>query len=201
MKANTTQFAAPGWIYLEGGASALLAGGGSFVTLKSTNNQDYSIVIETTGATSAQNVTFHLTNGLSTGTVHVWRTTSSQYFTKQNDIASMNGAFSISLGTNCIYTLTTTAGQAKGGAISPAAAPFPLPFKDDFESYAETKTPKYFSYQAGTFETFTRANGQGQCLRQVLPKKRTGMGGRVAAIHANRGCQLAELRRERGYFD
>lgn len=166
--AHTTQFAQPGWTYLEGGASALLAGGGSFVTLMSSNNTDYSIVIETTGATAAQSVTFHLTNGLSTGTVHVWRTTALQYFTEQNDIAPMNGAFTISLATNCIYTLTTTTGQAKGGATSPAAAPFPLPFKDDFESYAGAKTPKFFSDQAGTFETFTRAERQGQCLRQVL---------------------------------
>ena len=68
----------------------------------------------------------------------------------------------------CIYTLTTTTGQAKGSAIPPAATPFPLPYKDNFESYAVPQTPKYLSDQAGTFETFTRTDGQGQCLRQVL---------------------------------
>ena len=168
--AHTTQFAAPGWTYLEGGASALLAGIGSFVTLMSSNSTDYSIVIETTGATAAQSVTFHLTNGLSTGAVHVWLTTSAQYFTQQGDLSPVNGAFTISLATNCIYTLTTTTGQTHGSAVSPAMASFPLPFKDDFESYANAKTPKYFSDQAGTFETFTRTDGLGQCLRQVLPQ-------------------------------
>ena len=169
--AHTTQFAAPGWTYLEGGASALLAGGGSFVTLKSTNTLDYSIIIETTGAAAAQNVTFQLTNGLSTGSVHVWMTTASHYFVPQAVLVPVKGAFTISLATNCLYTLTTTTGQGKGSANSPAPAPFPLPFKDGFDSYAAGKTPKYFSDQAGTFETFTRADGRGQCLRQVLPQR------------------------------
>ncbi len=69
-----------------------------------------------------------------------------------------------------IYTLTTTTGQAKGGALPPVRKPFPLPFNDDFESYPPGKTPKYFSDQAGTFEAFRRADGRGQCLRQVLPQ-------------------------------
>jgi hypothetical protein len=78
--------------------------------------------------------------------------------------------FSYTFKPDCIYTLTTTTGQKKGDAISPASASFPLPFKDDFENYAPAKTPKYFSDQAGTFETFKRADDQGQCLRQVLPR-------------------------------
>src|SRR5207244_4124424 len=50
--AHTTQFTSPGWKYLEGGGNGLLPGGGSYVTLKSTNNSDYSIVIETADATA-----------------------------------------------------------------------------------------------------------------------------------------------------
>ena len=53
--AHTTQFAFPGWSYLEGGASELLPGGGSIVALLSTNGADYSAVIETFAATSAAN--------------------------------------------------------------------------------------------------------------------------------------------------
>ena len=173
--AHTTQFAAPGWTYLEGGASALLTSGGvtngSFVTLKSTNNFDYSIIIETTGATSSQSLTFHLTNGLSAGKIHVWLTTSNEYFARQPDLTPTNGTFTISLPGNCICTLTTTTGQAKGNPVPPVAKPFPLPFKDDFENYAVTATPKFFSDQAGTFEIFTRADGRGKCLRQVLMQK------------------------------
>ncbi len=82
----------------------------------------------------------------------------------------VNGVFTETFQPECIYTLTTTAGQAKGGAVPPLATPFPLPFKDNFESYSVGQTPKYFSDQAGTFETFTRTDGQGQDLRQVLPQ-------------------------------
>src|ERR1051326_2737796 len=168
--AHTTQFAFPGWTYLEGGASALLPAGGSIVTFCSTNNFDYSAIVETFDATGAQALTFHLTNGLSHSVVHVWQTTESNAFVHVAQLTPAAGAFSYIFQPDCIYTLTTTTGQAKGTAVPPPPAPFPLPFKDDFESYAPAKTPKYFSDQAGTFETFTRADGQGQCLRQVLTK-------------------------------
>ena len=166
--AHTTQFASPGWRYLEGGASALLPDGGSIVTLASTNHSDYSVVVETSDATNAQTIRFHLTNGLSTAALRVWQTTREKQFANVGSITPSGCAFSCTFQPNCIYTLTTTTGQKKGGAKSPSSAPFPLPFHDDFENYAPAKTPRYFSDQAGTFETFTRADGQGQCLRQVL---------------------------------
>jgi hypothetical protein len=166
--AHTTQFAFPGWKYLEGGASALLPSGGSIVALQSTNSLDYSLIIETFDATAAQTITFHLTNGLSTAALNLWQTTQTNQFVKIGQITPANGAFTYTFQPECLYTLTTTTGQAKGGATPAAAAPFPLPFKDDFESYTTGRTPKYFSDQAGTFETFPRAGGQ--CLRQVLPQ-------------------------------
>jgi Glycosyl hydrolase family 59/Galactocerebrosidase, C-terminal lectin domain len=168
--AHTTQFAAPGWTYLEGGASALLLGGGSIVTLESTNHFDYSIIVETSDAASAQTITFHLTNGLSTAAVHVWETSATNQFVQIGQVTPVNGAFIYTFQPDCVYSLTTTTGQAKGSAQPPPPAPFPLPFKDDFESYPAGATPKYFSDQAGTFETFTRADGEGQCLRQVSPQ-------------------------------
>jgi Galactocerebrosidase, C-terminal lectin domain len=168
--AHTTQFAFPGWKYLEGGASALLPSGGSVVALVSANHSDYSIIVETFDATAAQTVTFHVTNGLSTATLHQWQTSQTNQFVQVGLVPVLGGAFTCAFQPECIYTLTTTTGQAKGNAAPPAPAPFPLPFKDGFESYAPGKTPKYFSDQAGTFETVARADGQGQCLRQVLPQ-------------------------------
>jgi hypothetical protein len=168
--AHTTQFAFPGWRYLEGGASAMLPAGGSIVALESTNHSDYSIVVETFDATNTQTLTFHLTNGLSTAALHVWQTTRTRQFVNIGRVTPAGGAFTCTFQPESIYTLTTTTGQAKGSPLPPAATPFPLPFKDDFESYASGKTPKYFSDQAGTFETFMRADGRGQCLRQVLPQ-------------------------------
>jgi hypothetical protein len=166
--AHTTQFVSPGWTYLEGGASATLPAGGTMVSLMSTNASDYSIVAETFDADVAQTVTVRLTNGLSRAALSVWQTTETSQFVKVATVMPVNNAFSFTLQPGCIYTLSTTVGQTKGIATPPAAIPFPLPYKDNFESYAVPQTPKYFSDQAGTFETFTRADGQGQCLRQVL---------------------------------
>ena len=127
-------------------------------------------MIETFGATTAQTITFHLTNGLSAAALHVWQTTQTKQFVNVGQVAPAGGTFTFTFQPESIYSLTTTTGQMKGNATPPSPAPFPLPFKDDFESYAPGKTPKYFSDQAGTFEVFTRTDGQGQDLRQVSPQ-------------------------------
>jgi hypothetical protein len=168
--AHTTQFAAPGWNYLEGGASALLPSGGSLVTLVSTNQSDYTVVVETSDATNAQTITFHLTNSLSTAALNVWQTTQTNQFVNLGPITPANGMFTFTFQPASIYTFTTTTGQMKGAAAPPPAAAFPLPFKDNFESYAPGSTPRYFCDQAGTFEVCTRTDGQGQSLRQVSPQ-------------------------------
>lgn len=166
--AHTTQFAFPGWSYLEGGASTMLPGGGSIVTLESTNHVDYSMVIETFGATNAQAITFHLTNGLSSDALHVWQTTQTEQFVHVGEITPAGGTFTYTFEPESVYSLTTTIGQSKGGATPPPTGAFPLPFRDDFEVYAPGTTPKYYSDQAGTFEVFARADGKGRDLRQVL---------------------------------
>ena len=49
---------------------------------------------------------------------------------------------SVSLEGNSIYTLSTTTGQKKGAhPPPPPVAAFPLPYKDDFESYAAGVIP------------------------------------------------------------
>jgi hypothetical protein len=165
--AHTTQFVAPGWTYLAGNACELLPGGGSLVTLVSTNHSDYSIVVETSDASAAQNLTFRLTNGLSTAPLTVWETTQTNQFVNVGQIAPVNSAFSYTFQPAAIYSLTTTTGQSKGAAVPPAPGAFPLPYKDSFEGYAPGATPKYFSDQAGTFTVARRSDGQGQSLRQT----------------------------------
>ncbi len=72
--AHTTQFTAAGWHYVDSGTGFL--GGdrtnGSYVTYKSTNNSDWSLVVETSTATAQQTITGNVSGGLNTGTVHVW---------------------------------------------------------------------------------------------------------------------------------
>ena len=77
--AHTTQFAQPGWKYLDG-ACQLLPGAGSLVALQAPNGNDYSIIIETTEAKGPQTLTFRLFGGLSSGTVNVWRTNAREQF-------------------------------------------------------------------------------------------------------------------------
>lgn len=166
--AHTTQFAQPGWTYLEGGASALLPAGGSLVTLLAPNHRDYSIVIETFAAAHAQTLQFHLGRGIAQSAVRIWQTRQDQFFQPRGSLRPVKGNLTFTCEPDSLYTLTTTSGQRGGSAQPPPARPFPLPYGDDFEDYHPTRTPKYFSDQAGAFEASRRADGSGACLRQVL---------------------------------
>ncbi|HEY0807926.1 MAG TPA: RICIN domain-containing protein, partial [Pseudonocardiaceae bacterium] len=172
---QTTQFTAPGWQYLD--ASSGYIGGnrnsGSYVTLKSTNNSDYSTVIETVDASSAQTLTFNVTGGLSTGAVHVWSTNvnsnnSSSHFVHATDVTPSGGNFSLTVQPGYVYTLTTTTGQGKGPAAGPAQGALALPYSDSFDSDATGTEAKYLMDWQGAFEVAGCGGGRsGQCVRQM----------------------------------
>jgi len=169
--AHTTQFAQPGWKYLDS-ACTLLAGGGSCVALVAPNGSDYSFVVETTGATTPQELRFKLAGGLSHQAVHVWRTDGQHQFEQQPDIIAKDATLvSLQAMPQSVYSLTTTTGQHKGDATPPPPAPFPLTYDEDFAAYAPGGTPKYFSDYAGVFEVVKRQDNQGQALRQVIEHK------------------------------
>ena len=172
--AQTTQFTAPGWTYINS-ASGYLQGNrsdGSYVTLKSPNGSDWSSIIETMDATAAQTVTFNVTGGLSTGTVHVWSTnvnssSSSNWFVHSSDITPSGGSFSLTLQPGYVYSLTTTTGQGKGTGASPAQGTLALPYSDSFDSDTAGQQPRYLAQQQGAFEVEPCAGGRsGQCLQQ-----------------------------------
>jgi hypothetical protein len=169
--AHTTQFAQPGWKYLEGGACGALPDGGTCVTLKSPNGSDYSLIVETLDADERQEVSARITGGLSTGPLHVWRSRATEQFARLEDVIPKEGTFAVTLDPGCIYSLTTTTGPSKGGAVAPPAAPFPPHYADDFEGYRPGSTPRYFSDQAGIFELGRRAKGRGLSLHQVIERK------------------------------
>jgi hypothetical protein len=175
--AQTTQFTAPGWTYIDS-ASGYLGGNrtnGSYVTLKSTDGTDWSSIIETTTATAAQTATFTVTGGLSTGTVHVWSTnvnstSPSAWFVHSADITPSGGSFSLTLQPGYVYSVTTTTGQGKGTAASPASASLALPYSDNFDSDTAGQQPRYLEQQQGAFEVGPCAGGRaGQCLIQQTP--------------------------------
>ncbi|MBA2394610.1 MAG: galactosylceramidase [Ktedonobacteraceae bacterium] len=174
--AHTAQFTQPGWKYLDSGCGYL--GGnsvnGSYVTLKSTNGKDYSMIIETMSVSAAQTASFTVSGGLSTGIVHVWAsnfssTSGSAYFVHQQDITPSGGKFSLTLQPGYLYSLTTTTGQGKGTVTSPASSGLALPYRENFDGYATGKLARYYSDLAGAFETAAAGGGRsGNSLRQVI---------------------------------
>ena len=169
--AHVGQFTKVGWKYLDG-ASGTFSGGGNYVTMMAPSGGDYSIIAQTSGAKAAQNITFNVTGGLSTGSVSVWRSNATTQFEKLASVTPVNGSFTISLDANSIYSISTTTGQQKGAATPPVAANFPMPYYETYDHYADFKSvgyrPYYHSDIAGGFELYRRPDGTGQCLRQVV---------------------------------
>ncbi|HEX4832588.1 MAG TPA: ricin-type beta-trefoil lectin domain protein [Trebonia sp.] len=177
--AQVTQFTAPGWQFLDSGSGYLggAESNGSYVTLKSPDNSDYSTIIETTTATAPQTVTVNVSGGLPAGAVHVWATDvnapgSGPQFARQADLTPAGGSYSLTVQPGYIYTLTTTAGQGKGTATSPAPAHLALPYSDNFDADATDSEARYLSDMQGSYEVQPCADGHaGQCVQQMAPVK------------------------------
>jgi hypothetical protein len=165
--AHTTQFAQPGWQYLDT-SSGSLPGSGSYVSLRSPDRKNWSVVLETIGARAPQSISFRITAGLAATTVHVWETNANRSFEHVADLKPVNDAFEITFDPDSLYSLTTTTGQGKGSAQSPPAGPFPMPYKDNFERTPIGRGPKFLADQDGAFEVHPCAGRAGRCLEQVI---------------------------------
>ncbi len=173
--AQTTQFTAPGWRYLDN-SSGYIGGNrnnGSYVSLRSPSTGDYSTIIETMDASSAQTLNFTVTGGLSTGAVHVWSTNvrssnPADFFVHGADITPSGGSFSLTVQPGYVYSFSTASGQGKGTATSPAQGNLALPYSDTFDSYSVGREAKYLMDQQGSFEIAGCAAGRaGLCVRQM----------------------------------
>jgi hypothetical protein len=174
--AHTTQFAEPGWQYVDSGCGYLDWKAGSYVTLRSPDGGDYTIVIETMDSPyiymgKRREITFRLGTGFPKKPVHVWRSSVHQQFTEVATIEPKDGVLKCDLEPESLYTLSTTTGQQKGGSgvTPPQSVALPLPYMDDFDKKPEHALPKYFIDQAGVYEVVGRPGGGGYCLRQVVP--------------------------------
>jgi galactosylceramidase len=163
--AHTTQFAAPGWRYLD--SACVMIDGGSVVALESPRGKDFSLVIETMDAKLPQTLEFQITN-LPNKILHAWQTSKEKQFEEIAEIHPVAGKFSLTVEPNCIYSFTTTSGQRKGTTSPPDSSTLPLPYTDDFSSYKPGDSPRLFSDQSGVFEIQKRADGKGNCLGEVL---------------------------------
>ncbi|MGA9134338.1 MAG: family 16 glycoside hydrolase, partial [Candidatus Sulfotelmatobacter sp.] len=168
--AHTTQFAQPGWQYLDA-SSGYLPEKGSYIALRSPDKTNWSVVLETIDAANPQNASFHLTGGLATTTVHIWETNHSRRFEHVTDVTPTDADFQYTFDPDSLYSLTTTTGQGKGDAAPPPPAPFPFPYADNFEDTALGRAPKYLADQDGAFEVQPCAGRSGKCLEQVIASK------------------------------
>ena len=175
--AHTTQFTESGWRYMDKACAKIATNTwkGSYVALRDPKKGDWSLIVCTDKPT---NIHVQVMGKLAKGDVHVWKSNEKVQFIEEKPLRLTNSAFTISLEGNSIYTLSTTTGQKKGAhPAPPPAAAFPLPYKDDFESYAAGVIPKYTTDMKGSFETAKREDGKGICLKQIVPKEGIIWGG------------------------
>jgi galactosylceramidase len=170
--AHYGQFSRVGWRYVDDGCLHL-KGGGSMVTLRDPQTDDYSVIIETKGAKKAQTLRLNVGEGLKDGKLCVWYSDRKQQFIRLSDIAPRKGSFSITLKPDAVYSFSTTTGQQHGTfANIPSSKPFPIPYGDDFEQYSNPSEwgylPHYTADLIGCFELVERPDHKGQCIRQVV---------------------------------
>jgi galactosylceramidase len=168
--AHTTQFAEPGWVYMDEACGQFDADTwrGSHVAMRDPKTGDWSVIIVTG---EKRNIKIAIGPGLKNGPVYVWKSTEKAQFISQKPLRLHKNSIEMELEPNAIYTLTSTTGQTKGSFDSPPASrPFPFPYIENFDSYSAGETPKYFSDQKGTFETCQSPKG-GICLAQIVPEQ------------------------------
>ncbi|XP_066463691.1 galactocerebrosidase isoform X2 [Eleutherodactylus coqui] len=192
--AHTTQFTQPGWYYLR--TVGHLENGGSYVALTDRKG-NITIIIETMSHdnsicirpplpkfnVSAQNATFKLDGSFNDlKSLQVWysklctNATKPALFTKKSAIPVTGGLFTVELGVDEVYTLTTlTTGQKGSYPKPPESQPFPRKYMDDFNvrNPPFSEAP-YFADQSGVFEYFTNTSDPGEhvfTFRQVLTQR------------------------------
>lgn len=168
--AHTTQFAQPGWHYLEK-SCGYLPEKGDYVALKSPDGKDWSVVLQTIDAAHPQTVQFQIQGGLSAATVHIWETNSHRTFDHVADVPVQDSAFTYTFNPDSLYSLTTTTGQGKGTVQPPPPAPFPFPWRENFESTALHRSPRFLADQDGAFEVLPCDGRAGKCLEQVITER------------------------------
>ncbi|XP_036405723.1 galactocerebrosidase-like isoform X1 [Megalops cyprinoides] len=192
--AHTTQFAQPGWTYLQtvghlsqgGSYVALTDGKGNLTVVIETMTHDHSICIRPplpAYNVSAQNATFQLKGSFgSISALQVWhskfdfKTKNPTFFKQLSPMKISDGTFTLELDVDEVYTLTTLTTGVKGSyPAPPASTPFPKSYKDDFNvrNPAFTEAPD-FADQTGVFEYYINLTDPGPhvfTLRQVVTQR------------------------------
>ena len=190
--AHVTQFADPGWKYMDAACRAFnpkdpkMASG--CIALREPKSGDWSIIAVTT-----RPMVLHVKigTGLSNKPVHVWQSSRNGTFVHCQEMVPVNGTLTLNLEGESAYSITTTTGQRKGTPVHaiPAAARFPMPYSENFDASEPAALPKYFMDQKGTFEV---ADGgrTGKCLKQIVPAKGIMWNGSILMPHTIFGDNL-----------
>ncbi len=172
-------FTAPGWQYIDGAdggfgglTGASVYSNGSYATLKSPNGTDWSTLAETTTTTAEQYANFTISGGLSSGTIHVWRTkptstSPADWMVKRADIHPVGGKFSFGLLPGYQYTFTTLTRSNKGSATPPAQGTLGS-YSDNPTANPLDATPVYLAPMDGAFEYTPCATDATQTCTQQM---------------------------------
>ena len=160
--AQWTQFTQPGWRFLSvpGGGSGALPGGGSYVTLVPPGDtSQVTLILETLegrclrcageAPSPVTTYTFQLAGGLpqAGAVLNVWSTNSTAYFVQLPPVVvAADGTFSVTLPPDTMMTVSTLQGFHGVHPTPPPSAPFPLPYEDDFNGYAEDAMARYCEF-------------------------------------------------------
>ncbi len=184
--AQTSQFTAPGWQYVDSASTYLAGNVGTVATLQDPETGDWSAVIETTAATTPQTLRFEVGTGLQTAALQKWSTElenpdPTTWFAHDPaaDPVVTDGAFEVTVQPNSVTTVSTVAGH-KTVTTTPPSAPQPY-FSQSFNGFEKGVSPTWFSDMEGAFETAkcpvapaAAGSGdkpQGKCLSQVISSK------------------------------
>ncbi|CAL8271411.1 unnamed protein product [Merluccius merluccius] len=194
ISAHTTQFTQPGWTYLQtvghlaqgGSYVALTDGKGNLTVVIETMTHDHSVCIRPPLLpfnVTSQNATFQLKGSFASITLlQVWhsrfnfKTQKPTFFEKLSPLKLSDGSFTLSLGEDEVFTITTlNSGQKGSFPDPPPSAPFPKIYKDDFNDANPpfTEAP-HFADQTGVFEYYSNFTDPGPhvfTLRQVLTQR------------------------------
>jgi len=170
--AHTTQFAKPGWRYVDG-ASGMLTAGGTFVTLRAPAGipSQWSTVVETIDAKAPQTAVFKLDSDVSSSSVYVWKTSKNVTFRMVEKIVPRRRELHLTLDPDAIYTITTTTGQGRGTTSIPPAKSFPMPWYPSLPKESIGHSAPFLADQNGAFEIQGCSDKSSYCLKQVITKK------------------------------
>ncbi|XP_072221317.1 galactocerebrosidase isoform X2 [Leuresthes tenuis] len=192
--AHSTQFAQPGWTYLQtvghleqgGSYVALTDGKGNLTVVIETMTHDHSVCVRPPLPpfnVTPQSATFQLKGSFAPiKELQLWRTQfnfktkTPSFFERLTPVKLVNGSFTLNLSEDEVYTLTTvTTGRKGSHPEPPPSARFPKAYKDDFD----VRNPPFseapdFADQTGVFEYHVNLTDPGPhvfTFRQVVMQR------------------------------